>query len=461
MKDLYKNTNTTHSISSTYSTTSPTQMKKVSTQPDSVTFPGKPSQFAAECWFDDDACILNMDYFVKTLAGIKAKGVRPDLIGSIIAHYASKWLPELSSETGERGLTNFEESPESVTASWMKKRFFVETLVSVLPPEKDAIPCNFLLRLLRTANMVGIEPTYRAELEKRISWQLDQASLKELMIPSFSHTCGTLLDVELVTRLVKRFLNLDEAAKSTGAASLIKVAKLVDCYLAEAAVDANLSLSEFDDLASALPSHARATDDGLYRAIDTYLKAHPGTSKQERKSICRLIDSRKLSPEASLHAAQNERLPVRAVIQVLFSEQSNLSRHVDWSGSFIGTRSPNLGFEQPGGSISKREINAQQMEIKKLKEDVLRLQGQCLAMQMQMERMIERKNKGFFRWKKLGIMSSSKNGNTVAEKGEEGGGDNGGEVEIGFGRQSTPVDMKTRLVKGRPTPHHKWRRSMS
>ena len=212
-----------------------------------------------------------MDYFVKTISGIKAKGVQPDLIGSIIAHYASKWLPDLSSDDTEKAPTNFEESsPESVTASWMKKRFFVETLVGILPPERDSIPCNFLLRLLRTANMVSVEPTYRAELEKRISWQLDQASLKELMIPSFSHTCGTLLDVDLVIRLVKRFASLDEGARS--GVALVKVAKLVDCYLAEAALDTNLSLDEFIALGGALPSHARAMDDGLYRAIDTYLK---------------------------------------------------------------------------------------------------------------------------------------------------------------------------------------------
>ena len=248
-----------------------TEMKKQS-HSESINLPGKsPSQFSSECWFDD-ACILDMDYFVKTLAGIKAKGVRADLIGSIITHYASKWLPDLSAgDLAEKGLTQFEESPESVTASWMKKRFFVETLVGVLPPEKDSIPCNFLLRLLRTANMVGVEATYRQELEKRISWQLDQASLKELVIPSFSHTCGTLFDVELVIRLVKRFVSLDSEGVKSGAA-LLKVAKLVDCYLAEAAVDTNLSLSEFVTLAGALPSHARATDDGLYRAIDTYLK---------------------------------------------------------------------------------------------------------------------------------------------------------------------------------------------
>ncbi|XP_041017519.1 coleoptile phototropism protein 1-like [Juglans microcarpa x Juglans regia] len=424
-------------------------MKKISL-PESVTFLAKPSQFAAECWFDD-ACILDMDYFIKTLSGIKAKGVRHDLIGSIITHYASKWLPDLSGgDVMEKSPANyFEESPESVTASWMKKRFFVETIVGVLPPEKDSIPCNFLLRLLRTANMVGVEPTYRAELEKRISWQLDHASLKELMIPSFSHTCGTLLDVDLVIRLVKRFVNLDEAAK-TGSA-LIKVAKLVDCYLAEAAMDSNMSMSELVALAGALPGHSRATDDGLYRAIDTYLKAHPDTTKEERKSLCTLIDSRKLSSEASLHAAQNERLPVRAVIQVLFSEQNKLSRHVDWSGSFNGNRSPNPGIDHPARCFSKREMTTQQMEIRRLKEDVIRLQNQCNTMQAQIERLVEKK-RGFFNWKKLG-MPSFKSVSVVDKLIEE------VEEPVEYGRE-TPLDMKTKLVRGRNNPP-KWRKSMS
>lgn len=225
-------------------------------------------------WFDE-ACIQDMNYFVKTIAGIKSKGIRPDLIGSIIAHYASKWLPDLSGNVSSVGSKNPSDhpQPESVTASLMKKRFFVETLIGILPPEKDSVPCNFLLRLLRTAKMVGANPNYLTELETRVSWQLDQASLKELMIPSFSHTSKTLLDVELVTRLVRKFAGLDTEGVKTGAA-LVKVAKLVDTYLAEAAVDGGLTLPEFISLNGALPSYARTTEDGLYRAIDTYLKVY-------------------------------------------------------------------------------------------------------------------------------------------------------------------------------------------
>ncbi|CAI9757763.1 unnamed protein product [Fraxinus pennsylvanica] len=400
------------------------------------------SQF---CWFDD-VCILDMDHFVKRLSSIKEKGVRPDLIGSIITHYASKWLPDLSDDDGKKMIANVEESPESVTTSWMKKRFFVETLVGILPPEKESIPCNFLLRLLRVASMVRVEPAYRAELEKRISWQLDQASLRELMIPSFSHTSTTLLDVELVHRLVRGFMNLDEAVRS--GAALVKVAKLVDCYLAEAAVDSNLTFSEFVALASEVPGHARAMDDGLYRAIDTYLKAHPGVSKKERNRLCKLIDSRKLSLEASLHAAQNDRLPVRTVVQVLFSEQNKLNKQIlDFSGSFSGILSPNTALDAPARCLSKREINVQQMEIKRLKEDVLRLQSHCMALEGKIDKLTEKK-KGFLVWKKFGIPTLRGNKNEDVER----------EAEVAIGLK-TPLQMKTRLVKTR-TPN-KWRKSLS
>lgn len=243
--------------------------------PESSTISAKPPSTTAgemDCSWFDNGCILDMDYFVKTIAGIKSKGVRPDLIGSIIAHYASTWLADLSGAVINPDDPQPQQS-ESVTAFVMKKRFFVETLIGIIPPEKDSVPCNFLLRLLRAANMFRADRNYTAELEARISWQLDQASLKELMIPSFNHTCGTLLDVELVTRLVKKFAGLDNQGVKSGA-SLVKVAKLVDSYLIEAAMDGGLSLPEFISLAEALPNHARVIEDGLYRAIDTYLKVN-------------------------------------------------------------------------------------------------------------------------------------------------------------------------------------------
>jgi hypothetical protein len=62
---------------------------------------------------------------------------------------------------------------------------------------------------------------------------------------------------------------------SPSQSAMMKVAKLVDNYLAEIAPDANLKLTKFITLAEILPEYARVVDDGLYRAIDIYLKVMP------------------------------------------------------------------------------------------------------------------------------------------------------------------------------------------
>jgi hypothetical protein len=57
------------------------------------------------------------------------------------------------------------------------------------------------------------------------------------------------------------------------------VANLIDSYLAEVAPDVNLKLAKFQSLAAAVPEYARSLDDGIYRAIDIYLKVKAITFK--------------------------------------------------------------------------------------------------------------------------------------------------------------------------------------
>ena len=58
--------------------------------------------------------------------------------------------------------------------------------------------------------------------------------------------------------------------------------------------------------------------------LPQYSQAHSSLLESEREHLCRLIDCQKLSLEACTHAAQNERLPLRVVVQVLFFEQLQL-----------------------------------------------------------------------------------------------------------------------------------------
>lgn len=393
----------------------------------------------------DVSAAIDVEHLTRTLSAIKAKKNvdRPDLFSSIV----SNWLPEVLS------------SPATSTAAWTKKRSFVEALVCLLPPETadaDAtMPCDFLLRLLRAACMVGAGAAYRDDLETRVARRLEQASLEELTIPAFSHTCDTLLDLRLVLRLVRKFVAASDEAE---AAAMVKVAKLVDSYLAEAAMDAELAVSDFEELATAVPGHARATDDGLYQAVDTYFKAHPSLAKQERKALGGLIDPRKLSPEASLHAVHNDRLPVRSVVQILFSEQSKLNRTAtEWAAgtsSFSsGPRSPNLPFQLPPDRCpSKRQVLAHQQETRRLQRDVARLQAQCRALQAQIDVLVsEKKKKGLFKWSSL-LFSAADSVDTAVD-----------DYDTGLERRTprTTKDVKkTMPAPGKTTPR-KWRNSVS
>jgi APA family basic amino acid/polyamine antiporter len=95
----------------------------------------------------------------------------------------------------------------------------------------------------------------------------------------------TLYNVECVHRILDNFLAMDQAnggespclddvMASPSLAPITSVAKLIDGYLAEIAPDINLKPPKFQALASAIPEYARPLDDGLYRAIDIYLKVH-------------------------------------------------------------------------------------------------------------------------------------------------------------------------------------------
>ncbi|KAL0381523.1 UNVERIFIED_CONTAM: BTB/POZ domain-containing protein NPY5 [Sesamum angustifolium] len=188
----------------------------------------------------------------------------------------------------------------------LKYRFLVDTITWLLPPEKSSVPCSFLLKLLQASIILECEERGRRELMQKVAQQLEEATVADLLIRYPTETA-------VYNEICPGF---------TSDVSKAKVARLVDGYLAEASRDPSLPLSRFLDLAEMVSGFPRSTHDGIYRAIDMYLKEHPGLSKSEKKRICRLMDCRKLSADACAHAVQNERLPLRVVVQVLFFEQA-------------------------------------------------------------------------------------------------------------------------------------------
>lgn len=294
---------------------------------DGVKFPEKIESVPKD-WWVEDICELEIDLYKRVMIAVKSKGrMDGSVIGEALKTYAVRWLPDSV------------DALVSDAHAWRNKSL-VETIVCLLPSDKGVgCSCSFLLKLLKVAILVGADEFSREDLVNRISLKLHEASVTDLLIPARSPQI-TKFDVELVQCIVNRFLiqeksnwDMDVVEKNEkgtdnfvlGNGSLLSVGKLIDGYLAEIARDRNLTLSSFIDLSHAIPQSARPIHDGLYKAIDIYLKEHPSLTKVERKKICGLLDVKKLTMDASMHAAQNERLPLRVVVQVLFFEQVRAS----------------------------------------------------------------------------------------------------------------------------------------
>ncbi|KAI5673114.1 hypothetical protein M9H77_13478 [Catharanthus roseus] len=275
-------------------------------------------------WWIEDICELEIDLYKRVMIAVKSKGrMDNSVIGEALKAYAVRWLPDsfdaLVSEVHQR-----------------RNKTLVETIICLLPSDKaSGCSCSFLLKLLKVAILVGADDPLREDLIENISLKLDEASVNDLLIPARSPQT-TVYDVELVTSLLSRFVtreicsqDLNNALEKNkrpdglvlGRGNWLSIGRLVDNYLAEIARDPNLSFSSFIQLSQMIPESARPIHDGLYTAIDIFLKEHPTLTKTEKKNLCGLMDVKKLTTDASMHAAQNEKLPLRVVVQVLFFEQ--------------------------------------------------------------------------------------------------------------------------------------------
>ncbi|PKI41618.1 hypothetical protein CRG98_038018 [Punica granatum] len=286
-----------------------------------------------DSWLED-LSLLSLSLFRRLISAMKDGGLSPEIVESCLMHYAKKYIPG-TSRSSRKPAPALSSSSSSSVPSEREQRELLETITCNLPEGKSSrcsTGVRFLFGLLRTANILNASENCRSVLERRIGAQLEQATLDDLLIPSYSYLNETLYDVDCVERILGHFLeDLEERDEggvdvSQRSPTLMLVGKLIDGFLSEIASDANLKPDRFYRLAMSLPEQARLFDDGLYRAVDVYLKAHPWISEADREKICGVMDCQKLTLEACTHAAQNERLPLRAVVQVLFFEQLQL-RH--------------------------------------------------------------------------------------------------------------------------------------
>ncbi|KAG5562270.1 hypothetical protein RHGRI_005112 [Rhododendron griersonianum] len=361
-------------------------------------------------WWYDDVSSLSLPLYKRLIAAMELRGVRQEILSGSIMYYSKKFLPGLNRRQGtSESSSRLAPAPPSEE----DQKLLLEEIDRLLPMQKGLVSTKFLFGLLRTAMILRASTSCMSNLERRIGMQLDQATLEDLLMPNFSYSMETLYNVDCVQRILEHFLALDQL---TGGASpcsiddgrligspsltpITMVAKLIDGYLAEVAPDVNLKLPKFQLLAAAVPDYARPLDDGLYRAIDIYLKSHPWLADSDREQLCRLIDCQKLSLEACTHAAQNERLPLRIIVQVLFFEQLQLRTSI--AGCFLVSdnldgsrqlRSGLVGSTEGGGggggwATAVRENQVLKVGMDSMRMRVSELEKECSNMRQEIEKL--------------------------------------------------------------------------
>ncbi|KAK8602670.1 hypothetical protein V6N13_084877 [Hibiscus sabdariffa] len=293
---------------------------KASTDPEAFNLGGENSNWnsnvgdSTNTWWFQDVSTLRIDHFIQVVESIKRRGVKPELVGSCIARWTAKWF------SGKTFV--FDELTVPKHLAQKLQRITIESLINMLPTEKNSVSCNFLLTLLKLGLTMQINSALLDKLETRIASMLEQCSVQDLLVQNNGDK-DTTYDVEIVTRLVQAYVVL--SMKNSGA-RLCNVGRLVDGYLAMVARDVDLAVDDFKSLVDALPANARSCDNSLYRAIDMYLKAHPSLTEEERASVCRAMEYYRLSEDARRHVMRNDRLPLKIVTEFMLLEQHKLGR---------------------------------------------------------------------------------------------------------------------------------------
>lgn len=233
------------------------------------------SRMVPKDWWVEDLCELEVDLYKRVVVTIKNKGiVSSEVIGEAAKAYAYRRFPGFN-----KGVFQFNDVS--------KCRPILDTVVWLLPAEKGCVSCSFLLKLLKASISLDSGETVKAELVKRIGQQLEEASVNDLLIRAADGE-GAMYDAHIVQKILEEFMMRDKDSEPQledgdeiqevrkpgilSEASKLMVAKLVDGYLTEIAKDPRLPISTFVALAEMVSSFPRPGHDGIYRAIDMFLK---------------------------------------------------------------------------------------------------------------------------------------------------------------------------------------------
>ncbi|KAA8526585.1 hypothetical protein F0562_008212 [Nyssa sinensis] len=322
-----------------------------------------------------DLIALPFGFFERIIGSLRRQGMKEKYVSPIVVFYTNKWV--LSKKTHQFWENSGERNGANDTNN--KVSVILEGILDLLPMGEKAskvIPVGFYFSLLSRSLELGLKSDSTAKLQDQIASLLHSAQVEDFLFPSEAESISSCTELATMESIFSRYASSKTESNITPSPSNSIVAELWDEYLLHIAPDPQMGPQRFMNLIETVLVSSRQSHDRLYRAMNTFLLAHPDISQDEKGLVCKYLNCQKLSQEVCIEAVQNELMPLRLIVQALFVQQLNTHQAFkecsdsfryahcgEFSGSlsssrYANSKSQNLG-ESPymdGGEAGSRPL---------------------------------------------------------------------------------------------------------
>ncbi|KAK4363190.1 hypothetical protein RND71_018431 [Anisodus tanguticus] len=303
-----------------------------------------------------DLIALPFPLFKRIISSLRRQGMKEKYVSPIILFYANKWV--LSRKIHQYWQNNDAENDDDNDTN-EKVSEILQGILDLLPMGEKAskvIPVGFYFSLLSRSVQLGLTSESREKLQDQIASLLYLARVEDFLLPENSneYSISSCIELSIMKSIFSKYVSFSMELTHTPSPRNYIVAELWDVYLTKIATDPQWSSKRFLELIETLPLSSRQTHDHLYRALSTFLMAHPDMSQEEKGLVCKYLNCQKLSQEVCIEAVQNELMPLRLIVQALFVQQLNTQQAFkecsdsfryancgEYSGSLSSTIYPN------------------------------------------------------------------------------------------------------------------------
>lgn len=349
-------------------------------------------EFVSQDLWVKDLIALPFGFFKRIIGSLRRQGMKEKYVSPMIVFFANKWV--ISAKTRQFRQNSGEIDRDTNVED--KVSTILHGILDLLPMREKSsriIPVGFYFAMLSKTLELDMRSEIKSKLQDQIASLLPLAHVDDFLLPK-SRAESVCFSIELATMesIISTYVSFDLDMNHTPSTSNSVVAELWDAYLANIALDLKLGSKRFMELIEAVPITYRQSHDNLYRALNTFLQAHPDASQEEKNTVCKYLSCQKLSQEVCIEAVQNDLMPLRLIVQALFIQQLNTHQAFkecsdsfryahcgEFSGSLSSSRCPYSKSQNLGESPYVDEAEPGRRPLSALLQKDHTIQGSDMA----------------------------------------------------------------------------------